>query len=122
MAEKISSAREWLDIASRHFGNGTSETTDALVWSIAVSLADIADALKARASSEALPPSKMSAPDELPTTIVDGDGDTWTLVPGTNRYQTSSYDPLYSRERIKAIYGIRLEEGPALTGVEGGES
>lgn len=107
-------AREWLARAAETYGNGTTDATDALVWSVATSLADIADALKAGNSApaaESLPPGKMQADTvDLPDRVRDGEGDLWMRVPGSDVYICAPPRMGESLEYIRRTYGIKGEE------------
>lgn len=114
MANLNADAREWLARAAETFGDGTSEATDALVWSVAISLADIADALKAGTvapAAESLPPSKMQAgTDDLPDRVRDGEGDLWMRVPGSDVYVLADPRAGERLEDIRRLYGIKGED------------
>lgn len=70
----------------------------SLIYSVATSLASIA---------EALPPSKMQAG---PDTVTDGGGDLWMRVPGSDVYVVA--EPRFGETlgEIRKRYGIRGEE------------
>lgn len=109
-----STAREWLMMAKDLYGS--SDERRALTWSIATSLADIADALKAGAAApvaESLPGEKMQAgTDDLPDRVRDGEGDLWMRVPGRDVYVCAEAPWAgETLEHIRQTYGIREEGG-----------
>ncbi len=120
MAGKESTPREWLARAVETYGDGTTDTTDALVWSVATSLANIADSqVKQVELSQALlaaiektiqvvarPTAEAPGSDErYPAEWADRDGCVWERRAGTlyrlvGANSQEHYELSYLRERF----------------------
>lgn len=122
MTDKMSTAREWLEIADRRLGEPDSDgATDALLWSVATSLADIADALKEGniAPPVTLKEQVMEAHGSersgdsfagLPYALTDSRGDTWFRLAGRDRYVKDAWVATWSLSEIRDGFGVATGE------------
>lgn len=114
-------ARDYLDEAIYYSDRALEETEDrdycetreltSLFYSVAMSLADIADALKAGTAApvaESLPGEKMQAG---PDTVTDRDGDEWIRLVGTTTLYAMPRTG-QTLEEIRRTYGIQGENAP----------
>lgn len=76
----------------------------SLLYSAAMSLADIADALRPEIRTET---QVAPAPGAPAPAVYDGDGDRWLNFPGTDRYALTVSGSGRTLDEIRGAYGLR---------------